>query len=68
MTNQERDSLIAYLQHPQAEILVQWLTLRTKDEYPATQDGIKAAMDISFLSGRRSLVKEVVKLIEEGQK
>ncbi len=68
MIKQESDSLIAYLQHPQAEILVEWLTLKTKDEYPATQDGIKAAMDISFLAGRRSLVKEIVKLIEEGQK
>jgi hypothetical protein len=68
MKNQERDSLIVYLQHPQAEILVEWLSLKTKDEYPATPDGIKAAMDMSFLAGRRSLVKDIVKLIEQGQK
>lgn len=61
------DEIFGLFNNPQGQKFLDWLESKTKDEYPATLDGVKAAMDISFLAGRRSLVKEIKQQINKGQ-
>lgn len=62
------DEIFALFNNEQGKKFIKWLHLKTKDEYSASPDGVKAAMDMSFLMGRRSLVKDIEQQIEKGQK
>lgn len=64
----ESDEIYALFNNEQGKKFLDWLETKTKDEYPATPDGVKAAMDISFLAGRRSLIRDIKQQLTIGQK
>lgn len=61
------DEIAALFNSDQGSRFLEWLDKRTDVKYPATQDGIKASMDMAMLVGRKSLVDEIKQHIEKGQ-
>ena len=62
------DEIFAFFNNPQGKKFLGWLESKTPVNYSATPDGIKAAMDMANLVGRKSLVDEIKQQIEKGQK
>lgn len=60
------DEIFAFFNNPQGSKFLEWLDSKTPVTYSGSPDGVKAAMDMANLVGRKSLVDEIKQQIKKG--